>query len=107
MYVAQIIYLLHVCYTMQLCSFLSSASDGKYVVLGTRLRPIFGRRSFTVAGPSIWNSLPPMSAILTLRLSFVLNSKLTSSPLSLDSNDFPASISTSELSFFHSFIPAI
>jgi len=38
-------------------SSLRSASDGKYVVPGTRL--VFGRRSFTVAGPSIWNSLPP------------------------------------------------
>jgi hypothetical protein len=38
-------------------SSLRSASAGKYVVPGTRL--VFGRRSFTVAGPSIWNSLPP------------------------------------------------
>ena len=38
-------------------SSLRSASAGKYVVPGTRL--IFGRRSFTFAGPSIWNSLPP------------------------------------------------
>src|SRR5688572_4270597 len=38
-------------------SSLRSASAGKYVVAGTRL--VFGRRSFTVAGPSIWNSLPP------------------------------------------------
>ena len=38
-------------------SSLRSASAGKYVVPRTRL--VFGRRSFTVAGPSIWNSLPP------------------------------------------------
>src|SRR6218665_633771 len=37
-------------------SCLRSASNGKYVVLGTRL--VFGRLSFTVAGPSIWNSIP-------------------------------------------------
>ena len=56
-----------------------SASDGKYVVPGLRL--VFGRRSFTVAGPSICNSL--MSAIPSLRLSFAL----TSSALLMDSND--------------------
>jgi len=38
-------------------SSLRSASDGKYVVPGTRL--VFGRRSFTVTRPCIWNSLPP------------------------------------------------
>src|SRR6218665_849318 len=37
-------------------SSLRSTFDGMYVVLGTRL--VFGRRSFTVAGPSIFNSLP-------------------------------------------------
>jgi len=38
-------------------SSLCSASDLKYVVHGMRLA--FGRRSFTVAGTSIWNILPP------------------------------------------------
>src|SRR6218665_2429460 len=35
-----------------------SASDGKRVVPDTRL--VFDRRSLTVVGPSIWNSLPPL-----------------------------------------------
>src|SRR6218665_1524963 len=38
-------------------SSIRSASDGKYVVPGARL--IFGQRSFTVAGPTVCNSLPP------------------------------------------------
>jgi len=77
-------------------SSLRSASDRKYVVPGTRL--VFGRRSFTVAYPSTWNSLyPVMSAIPSLRLSSALNWRLTSSAIPMDSNDFPASICTSEL----------
>src|SRR6218665_247615 len=36
-----------------------SASDGKYVVLGTRL--VFGRLSFTVASSSIWNFISPQA----------------------------------------------
>ena len=35
----------------------SSASAENYVVPGIRL--FFCQQSFTVAGPSIWNSLPP------------------------------------------------
>ena len=76
-------------------SSLRSASDGKYVVPGTHL--VFGHWSFTVAGPSIWNSLPPMSPIPSLRLAFALNWRVASSALPMDSNDFPASLCTSEL----------
>jgi len=39
-------------------SSLRSASAGKYVVPRTCL--VFGRRSFTFAGPTIWNALPPL-----------------------------------------------
>jgi len=64
-------------------SSLRSASGGKYVV--PRKRLVFGLRSFTVVGKftSIWNSLPRMSAIPPLRLSFALNWRLTSSALYL------------------------
>src|SRR6218665_2939794 len=55
----------------------------KDVVPGTCL--VFGQRSFTVPSPSIWNSLQFMSAISSPRLSFALNSKLTSSALPIHS----------------------
>src|SRR6218665_2716789 len=45
------------CSSVKSHSSLRSAYDGKYVVPGTCL--VFSRRSFTVTGPSIWNSLLP------------------------------------------------
>jgi len=65
-------------------------------ISGTRL--IFSQLSFTVAGPSICNFYPFMSAIPTLGLSFALSSRLTSLALPMyDSKDYPASICTFEL----------
>ena len=44
-----------------------SASAGKYVVLGKRL--VFGRHSFTVAGPSIWNTTSDVSKPFNVKYS--------------------------------------
>src|SRR6218665_1232800 len=46
---------------------------------------------------SIWNSLPPRCPQFSHRDYFAVSSKLTSSALAIDSDDFPASVCTSEL----------
>src|SRR6218665_3211168 len=76
-------------------SSLRSASARKYVVPGTHL--VFDQRSFTVASPPSGNRYHLLSAILSLRLSFPLNSKLTSSALLMDYNDYSTSTCTFEL----------
>src|SRR6218665_3352542 len=76
-------------------SSLRSASDGKCVVPDTCL--VLGRRSFpTVAGPSIWNSLPPHVRNSLTDAIFRSKLKITSSALPMHCSDFPASVCTSE-----------
>ena|SRR6218665_672038 len=74
-------------------SSLRPASAGRCVVPGWRL--VYGRRSFTIPGPSIWNSLPPHVCQFSHR--DIFRSKLNSVALPINSNDCQASVCTSEL----------
>src|SRR6218665_1686439 len=85
------------------CDFTRWGIDGDRNRVSPRIRKFGGIVYFVTPAviycrrSPLWNSVPPQVAIPSLKLSFALSSKLISSTLPMHSNDFLASICTSEL----------